>query len=92
MNGEFVQIDPDYVYRFRAECDDDVLALRKILRGKLLKIQQTVTSPFPDVEVKIITKLTINEIKRAMEKVPDGHVMYETIALANEYTGERRRE
>ena len=44
---------------------------------------------FPDVLITVSTKLPLTGIKSLIKKIPDGHVMLETVALEADYTGER---
>lgn len=75
-------------YKFRAECEIDVDELRKILGRKCLKVSKEV-STFPDTNVNLLTILDLNELQNEMRKVSDGHVMLQTLALKEDYTGER---
>ena len=81
---------PLHKYRFRAECQRDVDNLRDLLGVKIGKITMVQEPPFPDVEVGIETGLSLEELVAAMRHVDDGHVMVETVAQADVYTGERR--
>jgi len=80
-----------YHYKFRAECEADVDELIKLLGDEWgYEIKVTQKNPlFPDVEVEIISPLKIDEIQNLMRKVVDGHVMVQTIAPLDSYTGER---
>lgn len=86
---EKIKDDREYVFRFRAECEHDVDELRKILRNRVRKILKINESPFPDMEVEIYANLSLEELRDAMRKVEDGHVMVQTVALQDKYTGER---
>jgi hypothetical protein len=79
----------NWLYRFRAECQADVDELRRILGTKIDKITIVNSPPFPDVEVEIEVKLALEVLQDAMRKVVDGHVMVQTVARNDEYTGER---
>jgi hypothetical protein len=87
-------------YKFRAEAPIDVtrfLQMAKISGVQIsnLKIEpQTITNegakvPIPDVEVVFQSNSTLEALKKILAQVPDGHVMYETIAEFSSYTGER---
>lgn len=78
-------------YRFRAECQVNVDELRRLLGMEIGRITMIQEPPFPDVEVELETKLTLKELRAAMLEVVDGHVMVETVATQEEYTGERNR-
>jgi hypothetical protein len=82
----------DRVYRFRAECQHDVDELRHLLGAKLDRITIINSPPFPDVEVELEIGLSLEEIRDVMRRVVDGHVMVQTIARSEEYTGERDYE
>jgi hypothetical protein len=79
----------DRVYRFRAECQDDVDELRRLLGAKFGRITITNSPPFPDVEVELRIGLSLEELRDVMRRVVDGHVMVQTVARTAEYTGER---
>jgi CHAT domain-containing protein len=76
-------------YRFRAECQADVDKLRRILGTRLDKITIVNSPPFPDVEVEAEADLSLEELRDTMRRVVAGHVMVQTVARRNEYTGER---
>ena len=78
------------VFKFRAEGLCDVEELKKLLIGKMSKVVIAQELPFPDVVMEMETTETLDAIKQAMQKVSDGHVMLQTIAPKDEYTGERR--
>jgi hypothetical protein len=80
---------PNPVYRFRAECQADVDELRQLLGTKIDKITIVNSPPFPDVEVEVAVDLSLEELQDTMRRVVDGHVMVQTVARHNEYTGER---
>jgi hypothetical protein len=79
----------DRVYRFRAECQPDVDELRRLLGAKYDRITMTQWPPFPDVEVELEIGLSLEELRDVMRRVVDGHVMVQTVARSEEYTGER---
>lgn len=78
-------------YRFRAECEIDVDELRKLMGRKCLKVEKEINY-FPDTYANIFTTLDIEELRHEMRQVEDGHVMLQTVALKNEYTGNRKYE
>ena len=77
------------MYRFRAECQADVDELRRILGTKIDRITIVNSPPFPDIEVEVEVDLALEELRDTMRRVVDGHVMVQTVARDNEYTGER---
>lgn len=76
-------------YRFRAECQQDVDELRVLLSRCFDRITVVNSPPFPDVEVELNTALSLEELRAVMRRVVDGHVMVQTVARHDEYTGER---
>lgn len=84
-----VLLSTNHIYRFRAECQPDVDDLRSLLGKGFDKITIINSPPFPDVEVELETKLSLEELRAVMRRVVDGHVMVQTVAPLDEYTGER---
>ncbi len=78
-------------YKFRAECETDVNRLRKRIGTKCHRIIKDI-GMFPDTEVDLYTTMSLDDVRNEMRKIPDGHVMLQTIALAENYTGERDEE
>lgn len=83
-------------YKLRAECRVDVARLRRVLsidatgwKVAFLTMNGVIAA---DVEVTFVSALPLEKVRRACENVVDGHVMAQTVALAGEYTGERREE
>ena len=60
-----------------------------IIDKQYLTINKDIKIPIPDCELTFTTNISINEIKRLLRCFPDTHVMYQTLALIDEYTGER---
>ena len=81
------------VYRFRAECVPDVVRLLNILRNDVVELHMLQVNPVfsADVIVTLTIDLHLTDVRTAMRKVVDSHVMVETLALAVDYTGERVR-
>ena len=80
MIDKYAKVSPINTYHFRAECRDDVLNFLALPETNALnKITITPDPRFPDVEVEIETKLTVLEVRNALEMVEDGHVMVETL-------------
>lgn len=79
----------NHAYRFRAECQRDVDELRRLLGLKFDRITIVNSPPFPDVEVELKVELSLEQLRDIMRRVVDGHVMVQTVALYDEYTGER---
>jgi hypothetical protein len=79
-------------YKFRAECKTDVLGFIAITIGSThgFQIEPLENSiNIPDVEVVFESELSLNELLDEMRKVPDGHVMMQTLKPFDHYTGER---
>jgi hypothetical protein len=79
-------------YKLRAEGLNDFLAF--LQQGMYIKIKSFTVEPIgiPDVVVTFITDSSLSEIKSKLKKVPDSHVMLETVKPINEYTGDRDGE
>ena len=84
-----VNLDEIRHYKFRAECEYDVNELRMGLVMNCLKMVKTTDYYFPDTVVDLYTTLSLEEIKDEIRKINDGHVMLQTVAFAEVYTGER---
>lgn len=86
-------------FKFRAETMVDVGKLKKLL-DKLgietsdwkVKPQFHGDMPLPDVTVTFRTDILLGQLKHIIALVPDGHVMHQTIAPVDAYTGERTYE
>lgn len=80
------------VYKLRAECLLDVHRLMRTIPFERYEVEST-TLPggvwLPDVTAEITSRLSLDELKAALQGVPDSHVMRETVALKKDYTGER---
>ena len=77
------------IYQFRAECRHDVDVLFRNIFPKIKDAKICQEFPFPDVDVEIVTDLSLDDLRNEMRAVPDGYVMLETVAPSDEYTGER---
>ncbi len=79
-------------FKFRAECINDVDRLKGVLRKNGKKIRMTIDEepPWIDVIIEMETTESLDDIKQAMRGVVDGHVMLQTIAPKDKYTGKRR--
>ncbi len=74
-------------YKFRAECVYDVYQFTRL--GHAENVMLALHNTLPDVEVTFETKMNLRNVKRLLAKVVDGHVMLETVAPVELYTGER---
>jgi len=73
-------------YKLRAECLHDINSLIRILPCSKFRIE---CERIPDCTFEFESTYRLNEIKMLLNKIPDGHVMAETVNTATEYTGER---
>lgn len=76
-------------YKLRAECIQDALNAVNSLKTLLLNFTISNDGCFPDVEMEFETDLELDEIVMTLEEIEDGHVMAETVAQYEDYTGER---
>jgi serine/threonine-protein kinase RIO1 len=76
------------LYKFRAECESDVNSVENILKYDAVSITKS-RGYFPDITVKLVTALTLDEIRQKMRTIVDSHVMIQTIAHHLDYTGNR---
>jgi len=78
-------------YRLRAECLSDFVEFLKTSIKTIGFKKYTVVQegPFPDIEVELDSDVPLEFIRNELKKVTDGHVMVQTIALKDLYTGER---
>ena len=65
--------------------------LKKRLESKYFKIGKEITS-FPDTVVDLYTTMSLDDLRNEMRKIPDGHIMVQTLALAKDYTVKRNYE
>lgn len=86
------QSPPGGIYKFRAECMSDAFSfLSNLWSGCLFRwarIEKDSQFPFVEVEMKIL-ETDLTALREAMCAVADGHVMVETLNVAEAYTGER---
>lgn len=78
-------------YRFRGECLTDFYdflgeSIRKIGFKKYVVSQE---GPYPDIEVYLEADAPLEFIRNELRKIEDGHVMVQTVAPKELYTGER---
>ena len=77
-------------YKFRAECLDDVLELLRLIGADVHEWRLFKHGEWPDVVVELKVQMTLMMLIGVMREVVDGHVMVETVAPIDKYTGERR--
>lgn len=81
-----------HTYKMRAECTADLTRFLEQVpvesfSAKHFKIQDVT---LPDLVIEFSSPWQLAQIRAAMAEIIDGHVMLETVALASEYTGERK--
>ncbi len=80
-------------YKFRAECIADVEGLQRTLDKNRVPVQmeiEQIDPDLPDVEVYLKTSnVSISTMRYYMRLNRDSHVMVQTLAPADCYTGER---
>ena len=77
-------------YQFRAEFPDEIISLLQIIPPALVSGIRWNTERTGDTECSIsIRCLTIDELRKYMGSVVDGHIMAQTVATPEDYTGER---
>lgn len=79
------------LYKMRAEGLIDIyrfiIAFAK--KGTLGNYKIIANGIYPDAVIEFQSSSSIESIVRILEKVPDSHVMIETLQLKSEYTGKR---
>jgi len=80
-------------YKFRAECQPDIDALFELLPPENVlwwQVSLAFGAQFPDRVCEIeLSGMMLDDLKNVISKIPDGHVMLETVAELKDYTGER---
>jgi len=82
----------DRTYCFRVEFSHDLLPLRWMLNWAIEKWWSSPVCPGGDADAKVTLKpgaLSLKEIRWLFDKVADCHVAVQTVALEDDYTGER---
>lgn len=78
-------------YKMRAEGLIDIYRFILLFakKGTLGNYKIIANGIYPDAVIEFESTSSIESILRTLEKVPDGHVMMDTLKLKKEYTGER---
>jgi hypothetical protein len=79
-------------YKLRAECSKDVVGFLNNVHSQLSSFSLIKDKELPDVEFEFETDLALDEIILILKDLDDAHVMYQTVKLIDEYTGERNYE
>lgn len=78
-------------YKMRAECSVDVG--RFLIQVGCLSISSKMMeidgAYIPDMEVTFTSRLSLAQLQKEIAKIEDGHVMFESLNIAEKYTGER---
>ena len=75
-------------FKFRAECLRDVEELLRQINHSGMEVNIKFFH-VPDVEVTLLTNLTLDSIIQEAREIDDCHVIVETIQQVQDYTGER---
>ena len=79
-------------YKLRAECPTDTARLLLTFAEANINVpefSQVQHHGHPDVELVFSTVQALDDLYEVIRRLPDSHVMLETIAPFDEYTGER---
>ena len=76
-------------YKLRAEGGHDIELFIYGFLGQLHSFKMMRIEGFPDVEFEFETTASIPKIRSVLKTIPDSHVMLDTVALHQQYTGER---
>ena len=76
-------------YKFRAEGMNDVFAFMQIHIMSIGKYCLSGYNAQPDVEFEFESSEPIETIMKILRKIPDSHVMRETLQTKSKYTGKR---
>ena len=79
------------IFRWRSECQADTDRLLELIpKDEIVRFEAVQVGPFPDVVNEItLRKLSLKALRNLMRKVPDGHVMVQTVQPKEKYTGVR---
>ena len=76
-------------YKFKAECKEDINELLDRFPNYFINDWRTIDVNRESVEASFETNLTIDEIRYCMTAIPNGELMYQTVAPIVEYSGAR---
>jgi hypothetical protein len=79
------------LYKMRAEGLVDIYRFLLLFakKGTLGNYKIMGNGNYPDADIEFQCSSSLEGILRTLDKVPDGHVMMDTLKLKTEYTGER---
>lgn len=75
-------------FKLRAETPRDIAELLQAI--DIVTMSYTRDPVYFGIEVMFTSDWPLAKIKSAISQIEDGHVMFQTVNLANEYTGERK--
>ena len=75
-------------YRFLAECDVEIWELQKVT-GQEIKSIRIIKIDYSGIETEVKTNMSLEELRDKMRQTKDGHVMIQTVAEKDQYTGIR---
>ena len=79
-------------FKLRAEVDQDLESLFDLIPDENIgSVQKEDLIPgLPDKVVTVeLSEITLDQLKGYIQRIEDGHVMLETVALEKDYTGKR---
>ena len=76
-------------YKLRAECNSDIISFLKLTGSIKMGLVIELDNKFPDCICTLETSARLDTIKKILDKVPDGHVMLQTLSQESIYTGIR---
>lgn len=76
-------------YKMRAEGVNDVFEFVRAMGRNIKKYRIIGNTIIPDVEFEFETKKSLHIVLNTLRRIPDSHVMIETVKPISEYTGVR---
>jgi hypothetical protein len=76
-------------YSLRSEESLSAGKLLKHLKGNYLSFCMKKDDMFPDVDIVVVTKFSLQELRNILSMIDDSHVMIETLNYTSDYTGDR---
>ncbi len=81
-----------YEFKFRAECLSDIILFLNTSRNFLKFNIDNDEATLPDCEIEITTYLNYSSMLGIMRRIPDSHVMMQTLQPKLDYTGIRNHD
>jgi len=80
-------------YKMRCECFPDVLVFQQLFVRKSpdekMEFHVDVDRPLGETVITFKTVMTRKDILKLLHRIPDAHVMWQTVQPVGKYTGER---